>query len=392
MIGDIYTRQKCFLCDGRLVHDPKRAGCYCLEHPQVCATGDFILKFKEVRQESKSYDVLIRKLNMLRYQVDKDAYDPRDYQADKPLAFQRQIMDYLAEKETQDLKTIGNIRHYCRVAAGYFGDQNVKQVKKRHLVLFLKSLDVAKKTQANYLSNLRAFYTWMVDEELLFHHQVPDFPKVDFDLAWRKVTDWETQDAILEKIREMTWSVNPKIWLGIDMLRTYANIRSGDLLRLTEADFDMVSGILMIWAPTKRRGERKTIRLVDDHRELIAEMKQRFPAVPMVKFFRHHGGVQSVRPGQPWGNKYLYKWWIKACEALGIEGLDLYGGTRHTTTTELAKRYGREAAMDANENRTNKAFDRYCQMQGERAYEMARRVKQNLPTNFLPKKKRLEKS
>jgi hypothetical protein len=52
-----------------------------------------------------------------------------------------------------------------------------------------------------------------------------------------------------------------------------------------------------------------------------------------------------VRPGQPFGNKYLYKGWIKACENLGVEGLDLYGGTRHTTTTELAKRYGREAAM-----------------------------------------------
>ena len=39
------------------------------------------------------------------------------------------------------------------------------------------------------------------------------------------------------------------------------------------------------------------------------------------------------------GNKYLYKWWKKACSNLGIEGVDLYGGTRHTSTTTLTDHF-----------------------------------------------------
>jgi hypothetical protein len=61
----------------------------------------------------------------------------------------------------------------------------------------------------------------------------------------------------------------------------------------------------------------------------------------------------------------------RACKELGIEGLYLYGGTRRTTTTELATVAGREADQEANEDTTNKAFERYCQVQGERAHAMA---------------------
>lgn len=72
---------------------------------------------------------------------------------------------------------------------------------------------------------------------------------------------------------------------------------------------------------------------------------------------------------------YLYKVWKRACTRLGIEGLDLYGGTRHTTTTELAKLAGREAAREATGHETNRAFDRYCQVQRDIAYRMAQLVK-----------------
>ena len=371
MRGNIFSRQKYFVCGGRLVHDERRGGCFCEDHPQVAATGGFVLKFgKEIRQESVSYDKLARKLTALRYHVDEDDFDPRDYQADKPLALNKLIFEYQKEKEGQKLKTIGNIRNYIKVATAFFNDANVKTIRKPALKKFLKSLNVSDKTKSNYLTTIRDFYTWLVDEEIISHHQVPDFPKTDFELGWRTLTNWETQNAILDKIYEMTWGINPKIWIGIDLLRTHANIRPGDLLKLVESDFDMNTGFVSIWMPTKRRNEKKSIKLLEDQVEMVREMKRRFPAVGMVKFFRHHGGVQSVKHGQPFGEKYFYKWWIRACDELGIKGLDLYGGTRHTTTTELGKRYGREAAREANENRTNKAFERYCQVRGERAQEM----------------------
>jgi hypothetical protein len=56
------------------------------------------------------------------------------------------------------------------------------------------------------------------------------------------------------------------------------------------------------------------------------------------------------------------------------EGLDLYGGTRHTTTTEIAKHEGKDAAKRHSGHRTNKAFDRYCQMDEQESSDMAQRV------------------
>jgi hypothetical protein len=39
--------------------------------------------------------------------------------------------------------------------------------------------------------------------------------------------------------------------------------------------------------------------------------------------------------GQPFGEKYLYKWWKRTCANLGIEDVDLYSGTRHSSATAL---------------------------------------------------------
>ncbi len=56
-------------------------------------------------------------------------------------------------------------------------------------------------------------------------------------------------------------------------------------------------------------------------------------------------------------------------------GLDLYGGTRHTTTTEIARQAGSDNARKASAHETNKAFDRYCQFQDDTSFQMAKIVK-----------------
>jgi hypothetical protein len=95
------------------------------------------------------------------------------------------------------------------------------------------------------------------------------------------------------------------------------------------------------------------------------------PSIHM-PFFRHVPGIKSVQAEAPFGQKYFKKWWDKACNNLGVEGLDLYGGTRHTTTIALARAVGKDGARKASEHKTNKAFDRYCQIQDDSAFEMAK--------------------
>ena len=77
----------------------------------------------------------------------------------------------------------------------------------------------------------------------------------------------------------------------------------------------------------------------------------------------------------PFGGKYFKKWWDRACFKLGIQNLDLYGGTRHTSTTEIARRAGTQNAREASGHETNKAFDRYCQFQNDTAFKMAQILK-----------------
>ena len=167
--------------------------------------------------------------------------------------------------------------------------------------------------------------------------------------------------------------MNPKIWLGIDILSVYTVLRPQDLLRVTEADIDLEYGVITFWTPTKSNDDKKiSVRLISEHVEQIREVRNKLPGLPHMPFFRHVAGISGVEAEKPFGPKYFKKWWDKACNNLGIEGLDLYGGTRHTTTTALAKEVGEAGAKKASGHRTNKAFYRYCQYQDDGTFEMAK--------------------
>lgn len=95
-----------------------------------------------------------------------------------------------------------------------------------------------------------------------------------------------------------------------------------------------------------------------EDREILEAMPT---GLPDLRFFRHVQGVSGCRAGQPFGEKYLYKWWKRACENLGIEGVDLYGGTRHSSATALRTVCSPEQIKIATMHSTNKAFERYFQ-------------------------------
>ena len=84
-----------------------------------------------------------------------------------------------------------------------------------------------------------------------------------------------------------------------------------------------------------------------------------------------------MKAGEQFGSKYFKKWWDNACKNLGIEGFDLYGGTKHSTATALSqfltpeqiKRGGTGSA-------TNKAFERYFQPRRVESHQVTSAVKQ----------------
>ena len=84
----------------------------------------------------------------------------------------------------------------------------------------------------------------------------------------------------------------------------------------------------------------------------------------------------GVSIGTQFGPKYFKKWWDKACKNLGIKGVDLYGGTKHSTATALGefltpeqiKRGGTGSA-------TNKAFERYFQPRKTESVQVVSTIK-----------------
>jgi len=312
-------------------------------------------------------------LQGLRFKYIEGTFDVRDYQKDAPLGFKTLANNYIKMKEQQGLRSINNVRNYMRRACSYWDQKNIKTFNRADIREFLYHIEnITEKTRHNYMSCVRDFFRNLVEDEVIDITQMPRMPKIEYELGYRTLTDIETQTAILEKICELSYHINPKIWLGCDMLSLYTNIRPKDLLNLNEGDIDTKYGILEIKRPTKKKNKKVTIRLIDEHASEIRELKKKHPGLSHLPFFRHVSGISGVRANEPFGEKYFYKWWIRACQKLGIKGLDLYGGTRHSTTTALAKKAGRDNARKASGHETNKAFDRYCQYQDDDTFEVVR--------------------
>jgi len=92
--------------------------------------------------------------------------------------------------------------------------------------------------------------------------------------------------------------------------------------------------------------------------------------LPHLYFFRHSSGLSGVKAGQRFGDKYFYKWWKRACKSLGIEGVDLYGGTRHSSVIALRQFATPEQIKRATMHSTNKAFERYFRIESDEVREV----------------------
>ncbi|RJP78615.1 MAG: hypothetical protein C4522_12630 [Desulfobacteraceae bacterium] len=389
MKGDIYTREKCPVCYGRLVHDEKRNGCFCTHHPQ-CSSTKYFVRFEKLFKNFQNYFEAYQFLQGLRFKFNEGTFDAKDYRKDSPMGFSTLADQYVKMKEQDGLRSIQNIRNYMKLAKNYFGQKNVKEFKRPDIRNFLFGLNVSSKTRHNYMSCLHDFFYNLYNDDIISISQIPNMPKIEFELEYRTLTDLETQEKIISKVKEISYNTNPKIWLGIDMLSLYTNIRPKDLLGITETDIDLDYGIIEILRPTKKRNKLKKviIRLVEAHIDIIKDIKKRYPALPHISFFRHHGGVSGCNTGQPFGEKLFYKWWKKACDELGIKGLDLYGGTRHTTTTALAKEVGRDGAKKASQHGTNKAFERYCQAHDDETFKFVKIAEKMKKGNVLQLKRK----
>ena len=181
MKGNITTREICFVCKSNLIHDERRNGCFCPEHPQVGATT-FIVRFgSDIYRRFKNYQQATQFLTGLRYKTGEGSYDPNDYRKENPNGFRNLSERYLKKKANK--KSFSNIRNYIRVAQEHFGDTNVKYINSADIDEFLFDIPLqlklqnwkAKRLQKNILvteqtKRLIGTVKWMKKNHLIWHN------------------------------------------------------------------------------------------------------------------------------------------------------------------------------------------------------------------------------
>lgn len=363
------------------MHDDRRQGLHCPYHPEQRAVRLFTVQFgRSLRKRFSDYPSAERFLDGLRYEVDRGSFDSRDYCSGNPLSFTALSNRWLLKKQGKvKPRTHSLLMNYIKTAQQFFGDMNVKSIHYSHLEDFLDSLTCSDKTKSNYLSCLHSFYTWLVKSREINLAQMPEFPAVRYELAYRKTVSKETQQAVLDRLKEISFHVSPKIWLGIKWLSTYISIRPEELRSLKEEHIDLDQGVILIPHPKEKRPKLVPL-LPEDIQQLLDIPK----GLSEQYFFRHSAGVSGVAADKPFGLKLFYKWWKRACADLGIEGVDLYGGTRHSSVVDLRHYATPEQIKHATMHTTNAAFERYYQVSRdelERLYSFARCDTAVMPKN-----------
>jgi integrase len=243
-------------------------------------------------------------------------------------------------------------------AIGLWGNRNIKEIGYAEIenFLFQNLRELSAKSKSNAASTLHAFWNWLRKRRVLNSSQLPEVPEVSFELEYRNTTDKQTQERILDELRSNSWDVNHRVWIALKWLSTYISIRPWELVSIKEGEINREQGLLIIPHPKEKKP--KVVPLTDDDAELVRSQPRSFPEL---YFFRHLKGHGGATPGERFGPRYLYRWWKRACSNLGIEGIDLYGGTRHSTAIYLGQFFTPEQLKQATMHATNKAFERYFQ-------------------------------
>ncbi len=369
MRGRIYTEEKCPICGGIFYHDEKRGGLFCKLHPDVAAAGKFIIRFgRAITKRFSSYLEAERFLTGLRFECDRGVFDERDYKRDNPLGFENLANKWLEQRKRSKVKpkTVKSDGNFLGKAIQIWGNRNIKTIGTAEVDDFLMAdhrtpagKPISDKTRSNMASCLHHFFSWVCKRDKAI--EMPDFPIISFELGWRNIVSIEDQQTIIDEVKRISWDINPKIWLGVKLLATYIKIRPDEMRMVRERDIHLDQAIIHIRNPKEgSKHQGKYAYLDEEDIDLIKGMPKAMD--PDMFFFRHLPGRSGVAAGEQFGPAYFRKYWNKACNNLGIKGVDLYGGTKHSTATALGevltpeqiKRGGTGSA-------TNKAFERYMQ-------------------------------
>lgn len=395
MKGSIYTAQRCFQCGGNLKYAEWRGVLYCPGHPESKWFGPCMVRFgKEHTKRFQTVGEAERHLTFLRVQTGRNEFDQREWAKDQPLSFYSLRTKFLEMKKKQTItkKQIRHIEMVLELAGKSWDCMQIKEIAEGEIDDFF-SMDhgISNKTLSNWKTVLHDFWIWAVRREKRRSKlEMPEFPDIQFKMKMKTLVSVSDQQAIIEELRRITWDINPRIWLGVRLLSLYPRIRPGEMLNVKEGHINLKDGWIVFPQPKER--DPKFIHLIPESSEAIEEIKGMVPpALPDVYFFRHLKTRSGIQSGVKFGPKYFNKWWNTAANNLGITGVSLYPGTKHSTVTALGKSMTPEQIKHNVTGHTSNAFERYFLPNHQEAITATRQVAKmqadKLLINFLGGKK-----
>lgn len=334
MKGGIYSDERCPRC-GKPFEDNEKDGLQCPSHPDQRAST-FKVKFKGLCRRFSRYHDAKDLLDGWRWEERQGKFNAKEYMASKPQSVLKQAERFL-EIRKADLRPEGYRRYvyHYKTLSNHLGDVSITRIN--YSVLEDLKYDLLKryapKTVYDTFGFLKTLLGWCVEREEL--KELPRFPKLSKKMGMRKIFDKHTQATVLNKVYEMYWKRAPRACIGIELLCTYPKIRPAELRQVQEKHLDLRSGTITIPDP-KEQDDPKTIRLLEKHVRLIQSLPRGFPEM---YFLRYDYPVKGRKVGQRFGRDYLYHVWRKTCETLGLEGVPLYPGTKHTTMSDWGRKF-----------------------------------------------------
>ena len=296
-------------------------------------------------EKGSPLDTYQRALNLnfkVQWEIDNHTFDPDKYRkAKRDTYWATKLLDKFLYHKIKSIVPayVTGYKKMVSRAKVFFGDKDVREIRKFDLIKFKEWLEEQKKrngdtlgdkTVKNNLDNFKTFLRWLKDDlEIL--QSVPSFPKVDVqEYNWNWISE-EDQVKILKEVEDIH-----KPFFTFSMLH---GIRPGESRALKVKHVNLERESLLInstfsgkFIREKRKGRGAKAVEIPIHPEMLNYFVDRVRNnLPEAFIFVH------ARTGRPYTASRIGKIWSKVRKKLNMpKTIRFYDITRHSVASQLA--------------------------------------------------------
>jgi integrase len=306
-----------------------------------------------------SYDRAARLLSHVRYQIDHQVFDSRNYvKRDlRALRFETYAAAWLTRRQLEQDR--GHLsRSYIRSCSTwlsrlnqFFGHINIREINEGHLEDFLNTLppELAPKTVSNILGILHKILADALRRRDI--QRLPGFPRISVPETQIK---WITREEQEEVLKHVKCTVTHACFTFL----MFTGCRPGEARALRWEDINWKNQTVTIHAAMDQEEYRpctkeKDVRLLPLHPTVLSVIS-RLP--------RNISGYVFTLNGIPLTGNQIYKAWMRSAAKAGIN-INLYQGTKHSLGCQLLNSGVREDVLQALfGHKDRKSTKRYAKM------------------------------